>query len=174
MVSLSFSLLVFLVTIATHVMLYQALQSRKELAFKTAGVFGFGLIISVFVHFILMPTVIYLPVTTWWAVPLPLTSLALYALLASIYILFFTNIYWGEESPSFAIYFLVKRYRKLTAAEIRTHFSDKKIIGSRLTDLLNERYVYKKGDRYLLTSRGKFVYSVTEFYRKILNWQSGG
>lgn len=160
---------IYFVAVILHVGLHRLLALYQYKTFRTAYVFIGGFIAVVL-------TILLLPRYSFFEkdFALPFASLGIYILLSLAHILFYTSPYWGEQSPSFSIYFLIKNRQKMSLIEIEKSFSDKQFIEARLTDLVHDGFVSYRNKLYRSRGKGKRLLSWIERYRKMLNWYPGG
>lgn len=172
MINITIALVLFLLTTAMHIAIYRLGWNRKQMHLFTIFTFMLGFTINLVFQFSVAPIVDFYLLRT--GDRFPITAIALYLFLSMILMLFFSSIFWRQESPSFTILFLVKQRKKMSFKDLTSYFSNKTLIESRMLDLLNGQYVQKKGTNYYLTSKGKLIYFYTSLYRSMLHWESGG
>lgn len=170
-----FSLFVFTVCVLLHVLLYRFLAARGIQTFKTIAVFALGFMVDA-----------VLVIASFTAntasgqgagislMPLPLTSILLFAVLAALYVIFFTSPFLGDVSPSGKILFLIEEKGELSYKELQEHFTDEKLIIKRIHDLLQEGLIENKNNRYYATKRGERLARFLDKYRSLLHWGKGG
>lgn len=169
------SVAVFFVTAILHVIMHRVLKKFRIVTFKTTLVFTAGFILNLSLLYFFRPQInAFQTGNLWWFISTPLSALAFYVCFSFVYVLFFTSPYWGEESPSFRIFFLIKKFGQMSQADLLKYFSNEDFIQKRLQDLELEGFTGKKGDKYYLEARGRGLLNLIETYRKILNWYPGG
>ena len=164
---------IFLLAITLHVILHRILVKCGIVTFKSTIIFIIALICNALVLFVFpQDRIVYN--TSLFSIRLPYSALTSNVLLMLIFILFFTGPFWGEESPSFKIIFLIRKHKRLSSSSICKQFSNADLIKKRLSFLVNARYIANENDVYIVLPKGKIMYLLIERYRKLLNWYEGG
>lgn len=166
MVTLLVSIILFLLTLFVHVIAYRKVKKFKSDTQVTLLIFLIGSIISAFF-------ICWLSKNKYFSI-LPLTSIFIYLLLSLIFIIFFLYTYLVEEGPSSTILSVLKKKRKIPEQQIYDYFSDSRLIGSRMKDLLKQGIVIEKNKRILIQKKGKLIADLINIYRKMLGWQNFG
>lgn len=160
MISIAFSILVYLCSVCVHIFLHRWLVSIGKVTFASVGVFCIGF----FVHAGI--AISYLS--------LPLTSIVLYCLLAVLHIIFFTSPYNNDLGPSITLYFALQKHRVMTEKELLSLLSDEVLIHQRLRDLQSSGLIYRTKNSASATEKGKSLDRLLETYRRLLGWKSSG
>jgi len=147
---------IFITSAFVHILVFRILKKFKIISFKSTAVFLIGLVINIF-----------------W-LKFPLSAVFLYLLLSGIYILFLTGPILGDPSPSFIILSLLRRKKMMDKNEILASFSDRNLVGKRITSLTSAKLIVKKGHKYYVTKRGMKMAAIVNGYRNIFHWEAGG
>jgi len=170
MVYILLSLFLFITTVFCHVILHRFLVTRQIRTYKTIYIFGLGFLLT---FGILVYFSYNLAGGTGWDMQIPITGSIIYALLSFLFYIYFGNAYLGEDSPSARIFFHLEKGPK-SYEEIISYFSDETLIIKRVRNLKDAGLVREEKGRYKATTRGKFMMSIFEIYRKLLSWDKGG
>lgn len=166
------SLLMFGAAVAAHIAWCRCrpkenLQIAALVFFEVAGLLCCLVILNTFS---------LLPVQSqsfdFWAMPLGLSSVALYVLLMPIYFALYFNT--RVESPTQRILRLVEAKGGLAYDELSKYISDKEIIIPRLDDLVRSRYIALNDGVYRLTADGIRVAKVLNVYQALIGREAGG
>lgn len=166
MESLLVSIILFMTTLFVHVMVYRTVKKFKSDTEVTLFIFSVGFINSAIL-------ICWLSKDNYFSI-LPLTSIFIYLLLSLIFIIFFLYTYLVEEGPSSTILSVLKKKRKIPERQIYDNFSDTKLIGSRMKDLIKQGIVVEKNKRIFIQGKGKLIANLINVYRKMLGWQNFG
>ena len=175
MLYLTVSIAAFCLTLTAHVIIYRLFKKIDAdilIAFLTFAV-GFILAGSL-VYFIFRQYQINNAGDNLWLRPLPLTAVVVYLLLSVAYLIFFLAPYLGEDSPTSTILIMLKKNNRRTFGQIRTKFTNQKLIGLRLVKFIDGGYVRKHHNKYFILPKGKLVATIINFYRQILGWNTFG
>ncbi len=164
------SIFIFISTVVVHVYLHRLLKRHSINTLKTIFIFPIGVIGTVLIVF----TQDHLPSGSLWTLPLPLTSLALYGLMATLHVMLFASYFFNAESPSAKLLFMVRRKGALARHRIFSSFSNESLILKRLEGLVVSGYARKKGAAWTITPKGARAASLIEWYRSLLRWDKGG
>lgn len=157
MISILFSLSVYIVTACLHVLLYRLLEKRGIHTFSSVLIFFGGLAVVFF-----------------GAKSLPATAIALYSLLSWLHVILFTSPYFNDLGPSITLYFALRKKKVMTKDQFLALLSDKKLLIDRLDTMIAGGYVAKQENRFFITPKGRLLHEFLETYRKLIGWKSHG
>lgn len=160
MISIAFSILVYLCFVCVHVFLHRYLVRIGKKTFASVGVFFIGLVVHSAVAFRFYP--------------LPLTSIVLYGLLSWLHVIVYTESYYGDMGPSRKILAALRKKREMTEQEIIGLFSNQVLIKKRIQHLQQDDVVREKNGYLLATEKGLRLHRLLEGYRALLKWESSG
>lgn len=161
------SVSIYIVSVIVHVLIHRILRQRGIRTFKTVLVFLIGFIVNTAILF-------YLAGAPGCGLKLPLTAGVLFALLSSLYVIFYTSPYLGDESPATKVIAILGVKKKMNSLQIMGEFSDSQLIIKRLNDLKRDGLVEMKNNRYCCTDKGMKLVDLIDMYRKLLRWDRGG
>lgn len=173
MFDLLLSFIIYFIAIVLHIVVHRLLVSKGIVTFKTISIFGAALILNAW---ILLAFALegFTSMHLLLSIRLPLFALVSSFLAMLLYVLFFTSPFWGEESPSIKIFFLVKRNKRMLRSTIMNNFTNDDIINKRLNFLVNSEHISQRKNVYYANLKGKKLLTLIEIYRKILRWHEGG
>ncbi len=109
-----------------------------------------------------------------WALKLPWSSFVCYVLFCIWYLGELTTVQYSSPSMKILRALMVHPDKKITAAEVKSLFSDQELILDRLDDLVLNGHVRKEGNRYEVLLRGKLIMTAFQSYRELLGRKLGG
>lgn len=105
---------------------------------------------------------------------LPYTSIALYISLSCAYLSITGSPTLGDESPTTKILIRLFRHGPQAEKQIFSLFTYEEVIGKRIHDLIQSKWIRKRGNRFIVTKRGKQIASFFLAYRRLLRLSEGG
>lgn len=105
---------------------------------------------------------------------LPFSTMIIFLLLALAFIIFSISPLLGDESPTSKILLLIRKKKQMSYDQIKTKFSNEKLIKKRLDQMMNLGWIKHAGRGYKTKDKGRRIADVIHFYRKILGWSSFG
>lgn len=171
MVYLGISLTIFIVTTLIHIVLHRILLKKGILTIKTAIVFIFGLVIDLYA----IRTIFYQSNNSnnlLW-LPVPVSGVMFYLLLSAVLIIFYTAPAFSYVSPSTLLLMLLEK-KKMTKNELLRHFSEEKIIISRLDELQKAGLVDLRRGRCITSKKGEKIAYIMKIYRGLFRWSEQG
>ena len=126
MIFILISLVIFLLSIIFHIWLHRWFKKNKIITFKTALIFlvGWWVNLAIMLTFYHSQDFLNQQTSNWWTLPLPLTSVFIFALLSVAYIMLFLGPFLGSISPTFKIILLLHDKKTLTKKDILSSFSN--------------------------------------------------
>lgn len=173
MIYIFITLLSFLSFVILHIFSHKILAIVGKATFKSILVMPISIIVFSFITIYRLPQMLDNG-KSWWTVPIPVNAIILYGIFTAIYLIYFTNAYYGESSPTGKIYEILKEKGKATFKQIVDEFSDEDLIGKRLDNLVTGGLIRKKGKIYYLTLKSQKVMKAFDVYRRLLGWDRGG
>ncbi len=80
----------------------------------------------------------------------------------------------GNESPTTKILIGLRHNGSLTEKQILSLFTYDEVIGKRIDELIQSKWIGKYNDTFFVTKRGKHIASFFTLYRRLLGLSEGG
>ena len=165
------SLIFFFLSVGIHV-LWCRLFPKKDLQILLyCAIAMIMLMVSGGYLFFLRPQLIPIG-NSFWNIPLPLSSLALFVLLIPVYLMLYFMT--QQESPTKRLLLFLEKRGKATYAELAHYMTDKAIIEPRMSDLIRYGFVIKEGNGYRLLASGHRTSLALIAYEKACHKEMGG
>jgi hypothetical protein len=157
---------VFLVFIPVHIGVHKTLRNSGIITFLSGAIF--------FIGFIFLSVYFFSSVISKDFSGFPLTMTIIYILLAADYMVEIATPVLGDESPSAKILYLLQKKIKMNKDQIVSRFSDDRLIGKRLTDLIGSEMISFSGKKYFILPAGNKIMNLIIVFRKMMRMENAG
>lgn len=154
-------------SIITHIILNKLRVVLGISRFAALGVFIVGLVGVIM-------TTLWLSEQGMTGFALPYTSVALYVFCSLAYLSIAGAPILGNESPTTKILMGLRSRGPLTKKQILTLFTYDEVIGKRINELIQSKWISKHRNTFFATKRGTTIASFFIAYRRLLGLSDGG